>query len=86
MNAFGQFLYSLLILAGLGSAALFVTAIAVWARGRRTEEARQEQLRLKQEAAHEDYRDHVIMREAIDEVRREDLKNLIRRARAGVTQ
>jgi hypothetical protein len=86
VNAIGQFLYTLLILAGLGGGSLFVTAIAVWARGRRTEAAGQQQLRLEQEAAHEDYRDHQIMREAIDEVRREDLKGLIRRARTGVTQ
>lgn len=86
MNAVGNILYTLLILAGLGGGSLFVTAIAVWARGRRTEVAGQEQLRLEQEAAHEDYRDRQIMREAVDEVRREDLKHLIRRARAGTTQ
>lgn len=86
MNAVGNILYTLLILAGLGGGSLFVTAIAVWARGRRTEVAGQEQLRLEQEAAHEDYRDRQIMREAVDEVRREDLKHLIRRARAGANQ
>jgi hypothetical protein len=86
VSAVGNVLYALLILTGVGGGSLFVTAIAVWARGRRTEVAAQEQLRLEQEAAYEDHRDRVIMREAIDEVRREDLKNLIRRASAGVTQ
>jgi hypothetical protein len=86
VSAVGNILYTLLVLAGLGGGSVFVTAIAVWARGRRTEVAAQEQLRLEQEAAYADHRDRAIMREAIDEVRREDLKNLIRRASAGVTQ
>ena len=86
MSGVGQFLHVLLYLAGLGGGSVFVTAIAIWVRGRRTEAAAQEQLRLEQEAAHEDYRDHVIMREAIDEVRREDLKDLIRRASAGASK
>lgn len=86
MNAVGNVLYALLILAGLGGGGVFVTAITVVIRGRRSRGPGQERLRLAQAAVHERHRDHRIMREAVDEVDREDAKALVRRFRAGATQ
>lgn len=86
MNAVGDFLYahSLLIVAGLGGASVFVTAVTVALRGRLREGPGYERLRQAQAAVHQDFRDRQIVREAIDEVYREDVKAAIRLARSAV--
>jgi hypothetical protein len=86
VSAVGDFLYTLLILGGLGGGAVFVSALVIPLRGRRHEGAGQERLRLAQAEVHARYRDRLIVREAFDEVAREDAKDTIRRARAGVSK
>lgn len=82
MSGIGGFLYFLLWGGGLLGGALFVTALTVVFRNRAREGVAQEQLRQAQLAVHEEYRDRKIVREAVDEVRREDVKALIRQGRA----
>lgn len=81
MNPVGNFLFTILWMGGLGGAALFITVITVVIRDRRREGVAQQQLRESTAAAHMEHRDRMIVRQAIDEVAREDVKAAILEAR-----